>query len=47
MKIQLIFRKMEFYQVVGVNECDRAIDFLRTPVVLSIADVDLFHTRAT
>jgi len=38
---------MEFYQVVGVNECDRAIDFLRTPVVLSIADVDLLHTRAT
>jgi hypothetical protein len=47
MKIQLIYGKMEFYQVVGVNECDRAIDFLRTPVVLSIADVDLLHTRAT
>ena len=33
--------------ILGVNECDRAIDYLRTPGVLSIADVDLLHTRAT
>jgi hypothetical protein len=31
----------------GVNERDRAIDYLQTPGMLSIADVDLLHTRAT
>ena len=35
------------YQVVGVNEYDRAMDYLRTPGVLSIADVELLHTRVT
>lgn len=35
-------------QVVGVNEYDRAIDYyLRTPGVLSIADMELLHTRVT
>ena len=31
----------------GVNEYDRAMDYLRTPGVLSIADVELLHTRVT
>ena len=31
----------------GVHEYDRAIDYLRTPGVLSMADVELLHTRAT
>ena len=35
------------YQVVGVNEYDRAMDYLRKPGVLSIADVELLHTRVT
>ena len=35
------------YQVVGVSEYDRAMDYLRTPGVLSIADVELLHTRFT
>ena len=35
------------YQVVGVHEYDRAMDYLRTPGVLSMADVELLHTRAT
>ena len=35
------------YQVVGVNEYNRAMDYLRTPGVLFIADVDLLHTRVT
>ena len=35
------------YQVVGVHEYDRAMDYLRTPGVLSIADVELLHTRVT
>ena len=35
------------YLVVGVNEYDRAIDYLRTPGVLSIADVELLHARVT
>ena len=29
----------------GVNEYDRAMDYLQTPGVLSIADVELLHTR--
>ena len=33
------------YQVVGVSKYDRAMDYLRTPGVLSIADVELLHTR--
>ena len=33
------------YQVVGVNEYDRAMDYLQTPGVLSMADVELLHTR--
>ena len=35
------------YQVVGVNEYDRAMDYLRKPGVLSIADVELLPTRVT
>ena len=35
------------YQVVGVNENDRAVDYLWTPGVLSIADVEFLHTRVT
>jgi len=35
------------YQVVGVNEYDPAMDYLRTPGVLSIADVELLHTHVT
>ena len=33
------------YQVVDVHEYDRAMDYLRTPGVLSIADVELLHIR--
>jgi len=35
------------YQVVGVTEYDRAMDYLRKPGVVSIADVELLHTRVT
>ena len=35
------------YQVVGVHEYDRAMDYLRTPGVLTIADVELLQTRVT
>jgi hypothetical protein len=34
------------YQVVGVSEYDRAMDYLRMPGVLSIADVKSSHTRS-
>ena len=33
------------YQVVGVNEYDRAMDYLQTPGVLSMAEVELLRTR--
>ena len=32
------------YQFAGVNEYDRAMDYLQTPGVLSIADVELLHS---
>jgi len=35
------------YQVVSVNEYDRAMEHLTTPGLLSIADVNLLHTRVT
>jgi hypothetical protein len=35
------------YQVVGVHEYDRAMDYLLTPGVLTIADVELLQTRVT
>ena len=35
------------YQEVGVSEYDRSMDYLRAPGVLSIADVELLHTRFT
>ena len=31
------------YQVVDASEYDRTMDYLRTPGVLSIADVELLH----
>ena len=31
----------------GVNEYDRAMDYLQMPGVLSIADVELLHARVT
>ena len=35
------------YQVVGVNEYNPAMDYLLTPGVLSIVDVELLHTQFT
>ena len=35
------------YQVVCVNEYDRAMEHLPTPGLLTIADVELLHTRDT
>ena len=32
-------------RTVGVHEYDRAMDYLQTPGVLSMADVELLHTR--
>ena len=35
------------YQVVDASEYDRTMDYLRTPGVLSVADVELLYTQFT